>query len=186
MVLLSKKDYDKMIDRLIKEGDEIRGTYEFIGRGLKTGLIKTSDVVSMFNLDMSVISTFVDAITTFKEMKVGPYDTSKYFLVIPDLKAALNHLKNDGVSSRRCVITFPPEHCFQSIQFLYRDNTVNVVCFMRSCDAIKNLPYDLWLCSFLAQLFASYIHGAGLGKPYPEHRITFSFGSLHIYRDDVL
>lgn len=185
MVLYSKKNYDGIIDKLKKEGYETNGTYEFVGKGLKTSLIKTEDIIEMFNLDTGILDEFVKSISMFEEKRVGPYQTDKYFLLIPDLKEAVSQLKLDNPESRRCVITFPKEHCFQTIQFLVRENTINVVCFMRSCDVIKNLPYDLWLCSFLADLFGHYMSESMSTNPYTAHKITISFGSLHVYKEDL-
>ena len=187
MVLSSKKDYDSLIERLKRGANEVNGTYEFVGKGLKTKLITTEEIIDMFKLDTVMLNDFIKAISNFEETKVGPYITEKYFLLIPDLKAAVSQLKLDCKESRRCVITFPKEHCFQSIQFLVRENTINVVCFMRSCDAIKNLPYDLWLCSFLADMFAKYMEDSAISneKPYKFHSITMSFGSLHVYKEDL-
>lgn len=186
MVLRSKEDYTNLLQRLVKEGDEVKGTYEFVGVGLKTVPLDTDTIIDMFKLDTTMLDAFIKAISNFEPAKVGPYITEKYFLLIPDLKEAVTQLKLDCKESRRCVITFPKEHCFQSIQFLLRENTVRVVCFMRSCDAIKNLPYDLWLCSFLADMFAYYVEGAAIAaRPYKQHRITMSFGSLHVYKEDL-
>lgn len=185
MVLYSKKNYDGIIDKLKKEGYETNGTYEFVGKGLKTSLIKTEDIIEMFNLDKAILNEFVKSITWFETKRVGPYQTDKYFLLLPDLKEAFSQLKVDNPESRRCVINFPKEHCFQSIQFLVRENTINVVCFMRSCDVIKNLPYDIWLCSFLADKFGSLMSAAMFSNPYTSHKITMSFGSLHVYKEDL-
>ena len=188
MVLKSKKDYYELIDKVVKEGNAVNATFELVGKGLTTRLMSTAEVIELFDLDTNILDTFIKAISNFEETKVGPYITEKYFLLIPDLKEAVSQLKHDCIESRRCVIVFPKEHCFQSIQFLVRENTINVVCFMRSCDMIKNLPYDLWLCSFLADMFAHYMESAGIytGKTYERHKITMSFGSLHAYREDII
>lgn len=184
MVLKSINDYNEILKKLKREGYDVNGTYEFIGKGLKTIPMTTSDIIELFNLDKGILDRFVKAISNFESTKVGPYITEKYFLLVPDLKEAVMQLNLDNQGSRRCVITFPKEHCFQSIQFLVRDKTIHVVCFMRSCDAIKNLPYDMWLCSFLADMFSYYMEDKA--KPYKHHYITMSFGSLHVYKEDLM
>lgn len=188
MVLKSKDDYTAILEKLKKEGNDINGTYELVGKGLRTLPMTTKDIIDIFDLDKGILDGFVKAISNFEPTMVGPYITSKYFLLIPDLKEAVMQLNIDNLASRRCVITFPKEHCFQSIQFLVRDNTIHVVCFMRSCDVVKNLPYDLWLCSFLADMFAYYMEGLYDKEDvtaYTQHYITMSFGSLHVYKEDL-
>lgn len=184
MVLRCKKDYDEILEKLKREGNDINGTYEFIGKGLKTIPLETSDIIDIFSLDRGMLDRFIKAISNFEATKVGPYITEKYFLLIPDLKDAVMQIKLDNKGTRRSVISFPKEHCFQSIQFLVREETIHVVCYMRSCDAIKNLPYDLWLCSFLADMFSYYMEDGK--RIYKQHYITMSFGSLHVYKEDLM
>ena len=184
MVLKSKKDYNDILDKLKREGNDINGTYEFVGKGIKTIPMLTSDIIDIFNLDRDMLDRFISAISNFEPTKVGPYLTEKYFLLVPDLKEAVMQTKIDNKNSRRCVISFPKEHCFQSIQFLLRDQTIHVVCYMRSCDAVKNLPYDLWLCSFLADMFSYYLEDGK--RVYGQHYITMFFGSLHVYKEDIM
>ena len=187
MVIRGNQDYKNIIDKIVKTGNEVNGTYELIAKGLTTKMMSTQDLIDILGLDVKVLDDFVKAIMTFTHDEIGPYKTEKYFMLIPDLKVAISHLIRDCIESRRCVIQFPPEHCFQSIQFLVRENTINVVCFMRSCDVIKNLPYDLWLCSFLADMFAYYMNEIKVAneRPYLEHNISMFFGSLHLYKDDL-
>ena len=187
MVIRGNQDYKNIIEKLVKTGNEVNGTYELIAKGLTTKMLSTHDIVGILGLNSNMLDEFISAIMTFEYKTVGPYITEKYFMLMPNLKIAVSQLMRDNISSRRCVIAFPPEHCFQSIQFVLRENTVNAVCFMRSCDAIKNLPYDIWLCSFLADMFSYYITESKIVKerPYKEHNISMFFGSLHVYKDDL-
>ena len=187
MVIRGHNDYQKIVEKIVKTGNEVNGTYELIAKGLTTKMMTTHDVIDILNLDSKQLDEFITAIMTFDHKVVGPYITEKYFMMIPDLKIAVSQLVRDNIDSRRCVIKFPSEHCFQSIQFLLRENTINVVCFMRSCDAIKNLPHDIWLCSFLADMFSYYITETKIveERPYKEYNISMFFGSLHIYKDDL-
>ena len=174
-----------MVEALIKMGNDVNGTYEFVGEIVVNRVLDTNSMIERYNLDKDVIDKFVWAITHFEEVMVGPYDTSKYLHLLPSIKKCLKHLKSDCYDTRRCVITFPSEHCFQSIQFLYRDNTINVICFMRSCDAIKNLAYDMWLCSFLGDVFKKHFEDVTGLKPHPVNRIVMTIGSLHVYKEDL-
>lgn len=184
MVLFSKGTHKNIVARIKARGSEINGTYELTGCGLITHSATTRTIIDELGLDESVIEDFVYHVTNFKEAQIGPYDTSKYLMAVPDARAATNHIEHDCLESRRCVVMFPPEHCFQSIQFLIREGRVDVVCFMRSCDAIKNLPYDVWLCSWLADIFLYNLGKTGAILS-DKHKITMSFGSLHVYKEDL-
>jgi hypothetical protein len=177
-----------LITSFKKSANEVRDTYEIVG-GKCIFLSSTEDIKHLFSNICDITDEFerefLQAITHFDDKKIGPYITEKYFHLLPSLKEALRHLKEDGIETRRCVIGFPPEHCFQTIQFLLRDNTVNVVCYMRSCDAIKNLPYDAWICSKLADIFSKYLTDLFGIRPYEQHKIRMMFGSLHVYKEDV-
>ena len=181
----SKKDYDSLIERIKKEASgPINGTYEFCGvscefRGT------TDQIKEIFDISDEFEYNFVQAISSFKKKQIGPYITEKYFHIIPSIKEAVKQFKVDCFETRRCVIDFPEEHCFRSIQFLIRDNTINVVCFMRSCDAIKNLPKDMWLCSKMADMLSYYINRTLGLHPYKYQKIKMMFGSLHVYTKDL-
>lgn len=179
-----KDDFTHLIDCLKREGDDVSGTYEFTGTScMFQGT--TEDVKDIFKITDEFERDFIEAISKFIDLDIGPYHTPAYFLLIPGVKNALKHMKFDCLDSRRCVITFPEEHCFQSIQFLVRENSVNVVCFMRSCDVIKNLPWDIWICSKLADIFSKYLEDTVGVHPYPYHKITMMFGSLHVFKEDL-
>lgn len=181
----SKKDYKKLLDSLNKSGNEVNGTYELTAEKVSISMCDTDTMKSVLGIDDAFEKEFTEAICTFKEKVIGPYITEKYFLLVPSLKEAVKQVVDDCNETRRAVITFPKEHCFQSIQFLLRENTINVVCFMRSCDAVKNLPYDAWLCSKLADMFGYYLHELTEESPYKYHKVTMMFGSLHMYKEDV-
>ena len=153
-MICCNSDYKKLLEKICKEGNDVKNTYELLGTKVDVMLSDTKTVKEIFNISDEFESEFVESICKFIPKAIGPYITEKYFLLIPELKAAVDQLKNDCEETRRAVITFPKEHCFQSIQFLVRENTINVVCFMRSCDAVKNLPCDAWLCYKLADMFA--------------------------------
>jgi hypothetical protein len=184
MFIFSKNDYIKIIEGLKKSGIEVNGTYEHIAASIKL-TCDTKRIKEIFSISDEFEREFVEAITHFKEKKIGPYITEKYFGLIPALKESMRQLVDDCVETRRCVIQFPPEHCFQSMQFILRENTVNVVCYMRSCDAVKNLPHDIWICSKMADIYSSYLESMLKIHPYAERKISISFGSLHVYKEDV-
>ena len=185
-MICCNSDYKKLLEKICKEGNDVKNTYELLGTKVDVMLSDTKTVKEIFNISDEFESEFVESICKFIPKAIGPYITEKYFLLIPELKAAVDQLKNDCNETRRAVITFPKEHCFQSIQFLVRENTINVVCFMRSCDAVKNLPCDAWLCYKLADMFAYYMNETLKESPYKCHKLTMMFGSLHVYKEDIL
>lgn len=179
------EDYKELLDKIYKNGLDVKDTYELVGTQIDIMLTDTKTVKEIFNISDEFENEFIESICTFKEKNIGPYITEKYFILLPSLKVAVEQLKNDCSETRRAVITFPNEHCFQSIQFLLRENTINIVCFMRSCDAINNLPYDVWLCYKLADMFSYYMNETLEESPYKYHKLTMMFGSLHVYKKDI-
>lgn len=185
MIIKSELDYTHLITTLKNTANEVNGTYESIGTSV---VFKGSSerLKEIFKISDEFEHDFLYAITHFKERAIGPYITEKYFMLIPGLKAAMAQLKDDCVETRRCIMQFPPEHCFQSMQFLVRENTVHVICYMRSCDAIKNLPHDLWICSKMADIFKKYYEDTFGEHLYPYHSIMMMFGSLHVFKGETL
>lgn len=184
-VIYSIFDYKRLIEEITKTGLEVNGTYEVIGS--KVNFVRTTSeyIKEMFEISNEFEQEFMESIYHFEEKKIGPYITEKYFLLIPELKIAIQQMVKDCIKTRRCVIAFPKEHCFQSIQFLVRENTINIVCYMRSCDAIKNLPHDAWLCYKLADIFSFYFTQLTEERPYDCHKLTMVFGSLHVFKEDI-
>jgi len=78
---------------------------------------------------------------------------------------ALSHLAPD------C----PDAACAASLQFLIRDNTLDVVLCMRSNDVIWGLPYDVFLFSFLQEMMAADL-GIEVGL---YHHFA---ASIHLYK----
>ena len=133
-------DYKELLDKIYKRGLDVKDTYEMVGAKVEVMLADTKTVKEIFNINDEFEKEFIEVICKFQEKTIGPYITEKYFMLIPALKVAVGQLKHDCNETRRAVITFPSEHCFQSIKSLVRANTIKEVCFMRSCDAVKNLP----------------------------------------------
>ena len=185
MMLQSYDDYEHIISRIKKEGNEVNDTYELSGEVIKVNLATTESIADILKIDDEFTKEFTKSIIKFIPKQLGPYDTSAYFTMIPSLKAALSLLEDDCIETRRCIVKFPESHCFQTIQFLFRENTVNVVCYMRSCNAIKNLRHDIWICSLLGNIFAKQLRDVFDKHPYECQRITMMFGSLHVFKEDL-
>ena len=185
MIVKSAFDIESLITKIVREGALVNGTYELNSQTISTVLMDTKTIREIFGISKDFEDEFKDAINNFKYKHLGPYDTEKYLFLLPKLKEAVTYLASDCLESRRCTIVFPQEHCFQSIQFLLRENTIHVVCFMRSCNALKNLTHDLWICSLLADYFAFYTSEMFDIHPYKQHKITMTIGSLHTFLEDL-
>lgn len=184
--ILCKNDYKELVNNIIKSGNEANNTYEIIGECVSIPLASSNTVASIFDIPDDFINEFSKALQCIgHKEKIGPYIMDKYTFIIPAIKSSIKWFLDDCEETRRCIVKFPPEHCFQSVQFLLRENTVNVVCHMRSCDAIKNLPHDAWLCSYMADILAESLNKCYNISPYKNHRVTMMFGSLHVYKEDV-
>ena len=185
MKIFSEADYKHIITKLVREGNEVGETFEFIGETIELPPNSVRYILQGLCLDSEITDAFVEAICKFETKQVGPFSTDKYIFLVPAVKSAVAQIKEDCNETRRAVIQFPKEHCFQSIQFLLRDNTIHIVCSMRSCNAVKNLPYDIWLCYFLADMFSHYLHETTGIRPYPTYKLKMLIGSLHVFKKDV-
>ena len=87
----------------------------------------------------------------------GPYDMTKYHDIFDKLDNAIELLSTDNINTRRAILQFDKEHCFQYIQFLIRNNKLTVICNMRSCNVNENYKSDIFICSILADRFKKYI-----------------------------
>lgn len=184
--ILCKNDYKELVNNIIKSGNEANNTYELMGECISIPLAGSNTASKMFDISDEFISEFTKALHSFRYAnEVGPYIIDKYLFIVPAIKSAVKSFLDDCEETRRCVIKFPAEHCFQTVQFLLRENTINIICYMRSCDAIKNLPHDVWLCSYMADLLAESLNKCYKVSPYKNHRLTMMFGSLHVYKEDM-
>lgn len=177
--------YRELLNKIIKQGNQVGNTYEFLGEKIEFGFFTVHGIIEALGLDTDITDGFMESICTQNPKVVGPFDTSKYMFLVPEIKAAVCQLKDDCPETRRAVIQFPKEHCFQSIQLILRENTVNVVCTMRSCNAIKNLPYDIWLCYQVAETFKYYVKETLGISPYTHSVLTMMIGSLHVFVEDA-
>jgi len=72
--------------------------------------------------------------------------------------------------------------CTLNLQYLVRDQKLQTVIYMRSQDAFKVLPYDVFIFTMLQEYLQNLLK--------PEHDITLGrynhfAGSFHIYEDDI-
>lgn len=181
MEIKSYNDYRALILKIIQQGHDLMWTYELTGESLHFKNLCLEDLFDKFGIDHDEAVDFIVSISNFVSKQIGPYDTSKYFNVISGTNAACDQFTIDSIDTRRAVVTFPPEHCFQSIQFLVRGGKIIIVCNMRSCDAIKNLLFDAYICMGLSNLVSKRVFGhINLGPT----DLYMHFGSLHVFKED--
>lgn len=185
MIITSRLDYKDLVYKIMSQGANVGGTYEELGVKLDVKFRTTEEIAEMLDIDDDFVYDFLRAILANEEKQLGVYDTSKYLFIVPAVKKAIKQIVLDSEKTRRAVISFPEEHCFQTIQFIVRDKTVHVMCFMRSCDVVKNLRKDIWLCSWLADVFASHYKEVTGEELYDKHYINMMVGSLHVYQSDM-
>ena len=154
-------------------------TFEAVGAHFK---LKDLDDSFFKELGLNMVDAYniVKYATYGEETSVGPYIISHYVDMFKQLENLSDVITEGNIWSRQHVIQFPAIHCFQSIQFLFRDNEANVVVNMRSCNYRKN---------FLMDVFLSYYCGITLAKAIEEKykctmdriHVIMNIGSLHIF-----
>lgn len=122
---------------------------------------------------------YVNRAVKHKE-KVGLYVIAKYVDMFNQLDDICNRIVNEK-DSRQLVIGFPKEHCFQSIQFLLRDNKLHCLVNMRSCNFEDNFLMDLYIAFFLAKRVNAALCQESC-MCAASVIITMSIGSLHIFK----
>lgn len=107
--------------------------------------------------------------------------------VIDQLGWAASEIAND-LDTRRAYINIWRERpgpskdlpCTTGMQFLVRDNKLNMMVFMRSQDVVWGMPYDIFTFSAIAkymQLHLYQTHGVPVGTGW----LNVHVGSFHLY-----
>ncbi|MDQ2065225.1 thymidylate synthase [Xinfangfangia sp. CPCC 101601] len=103
------------------------------------------------------------------------------------IEAAINILKRKGSSRRVAIQLFEARDllsdykdipCTCTMQFMIRKNRLNMMVFMRSNDAYKGLPHDIFAFTMLQEMVARTL-GVELGN------YKHAIGSLHLYEADA-
>ena len=94
---------------------------------------------------------------------------------------AVQYFHNEGLESRKLIVF--SDDCISSIQLIVREEEIGLQVHMRSSDAINLLPLDVMaLVTLLEAVICE--HRCTLT---PERRVMIhiTFGSLHIYKEDL-
>lgn len=134
--------------------------------------------------DVRTVATFNSKIAEYSDDGVtfaGAYGPK----VIEQLSYVVDTLRVDP-DSRQAVINIWRERpraardipCTLSLQFLVREEELHLVTTMRSNDAWRGLPYDLFT-------FTTIQHYVAAALELPVGRYVHNVGSLHLYEADV-
>ena len=196
------KELDKMVDIILNRminsnlrmavcsgncvglhGEDVRDTKEIINHSSTYHDITTAEILKTFDLDLSLTMNFEYDIDNKIINTYGPYEMTKYHNIFDNLREAMQNLITDNINTRRCVIQFDKEHCFQNIQFLIRNNKLIVICNMRSCNVIDNFKSDIYICSILADRFKKLYVNMFSKSLEQTHDIIMNIGSLHRFKE---
>lgn len=116
-------------------------------------------------------------------------ETEREWPALNAIKEVVKELKKDKESRRAVInIRFPEDFqgfggknspCTLSLQFLVRQSVLHCITTMRSNDAWKGTPYDVFQFTLLQEYMANCLK-LPLGQYY------HNAGSLHLYREDAL
>lgn len=163
------------------EGRKINNTKEIINDVTEFEDITTAEILNTFNLDKTFTMNFEYDVKNKTEGKYGPYDMKYYHDIFDKLESAIDLLVTDNINTRRCIIQFDKDHCFQYIQFLIRDNKLTVICNMRSCNVEDNYKSDIFICSILADKLKEIYANKFRTTLHQTHDIIMNVGSLHAF-----
>lgn len=129
--------------------------------------------------DLSLIYDYIQENIENDSRVIGHYIIDKYTFLNKELEYIINRFEENGKETRQAIISFPREHCFESIQFLHRQNKLITIVNMRSCNFEANFVGDIYLAFRLSKTVASRV------KLYTKQiDIHMNVGSLHIFDYD--
>lgn len=107
--------------------------------------------------------------------------------VMDQFSWAASEIAND-IETRRAYINIWRERpgpskdlpCTTGLQFIVRDNVLNLVAYMRSQDAVWGMPYDIFTFSAIAKYMQLYLYEVQ-NVPVSIGKLHVNVGSFHIY-----
>ena len=169
-----------IIKDLAVSGCPVNGTHEFLNARVVFSNIERSDAFVWKGMGANIfeVNALMRAIHKGDNTFVSAtYDSNHYTFLKDAVDKARTQFNSDCVETRRAVIQFPENHCFETIQVLVRDKHVIIATNMRSCNAYKNLMNDAYLAYMMAM-------GVAHGFEIERCSMTMSIGSLHLFEED--
>lgn len=160
-------------------------TYEAVGVHFK---LKNADI-SMFKclgLDLAQAYSIVDnAKNGNSKAIIGPYKIEHYVDIFKQLENLSEMITEDNIWSRQFIIQLPAIHCFQSIQFIMRNDALHIVVNMRSCNFKVNLITDIFISYYCGETLAQLMEEKFNGYTFDKIHVIMNIGSLHIFKSEV-
>ncbi len=169
------------INKVSESENKVRDTLELTNFSCDFDDITTTEIIKTFGINRDLIQNFEYDVRNKTEGFYGPYVMNKYHDIFDKVHETVKYLIDDCIETRRCIIQFDKEHCFQNIQFLIRNNKLKVICNMRSCNAKDNFKEDVYICSLLADEFKNEYIRLFKTALNTTHDIHMNIGSFHIF-----
>lgn len=171
------------IEELIMNGYKTKETYETTAIMLEFKNMCYS-MLEQLGSDIYLVHNMMEkAHTGDKQSKIGPYEVLHYI----DLATQLNELSSsiylDNIESRQFVIKFPSIHCFQTIQFIIREDKLLAIANMRSCNFKSHLLLDIALTFYCAKYIQTKLALKEICT-INSIDVIMNIGSLHIFKGE--
>lgn len=75
--------------------------------------------------------------------------------------------------------------CTLGYHFMVREGALNITYFIRSCDALRHWPDDVYMAGRLAQWVADRLDTEPTGLRFKPGKLIMHIGSLHIFEGDL-
>jgi hypothetical protein len=159
-------------------------TYQLVGASPRFYDITTQKLQTMGVDTNQGINIVTQAMLKNALAIIGEYKISHYVGMFEQLRELEQTMLRQSVESRQLVISFPKLHCFQNIQFLFRDKEVFIIINMRSCNFRKNFLTDLFLGYYCGTILA-VAWEQKYGFTFDTFNVIMNIGSLHIFKSEV-
>lgn len=179
----NRQTIDSTFRLIIEKGAIVNNTKELVCNRDLFSNITTGEIINTFRIDKNLASNFKYDSKHRIETFYGPYEMEKYFGLFEQVEHAVEQTVVDNEFTRRSIIQFDSRHCFQNVQFLIRNNSLILICNMRSCNFIENYENDVLICSLLADEFKELFALKTNKLLSQTHTIILQVGSLHIFTD---
>lgn len=123
---------------------------------------------------------------------IHTYTYGERWLTFKEIDGVVKRMLNDPYTRQAVLITHAPWDpyysswyvpCTMYHQFLYRNNKLDVLLYMRSWDMNRGFKYDPYLALFLGQYMCAILNKNNI--PCTFNKVRVHAGSFHIYMNDL-